>query len=1265
MGLFLASPSSAQKRIYIAPDDHTDYFWSADEDVYRDAFIEMIDYYLDLADTTDGEVPEHQSRWNCDGSFWLWTYEQNKTPAEFDRLIDRIRDGHISAPLTALVSCLGGAPAEAVLRGMYYPGQLERRYNLRFPMAVCMENQVLPYGLGALWSGSGAKYSWKGICLCDTLVDDAWDREHDIYWWAGPDQTRVLMKWNSMLQNNKSMGGYAEAWDPSDIVDYVDADPAFIARYPYDVIGAFGKGWDDLKTLTDEFVTVAKAKTNPSRTVIVSNEQDFFEDFESSHGAAIPTQGCSFGNEWDLYCAAMAEVSAQVKRAVEKLRAAEAMASLVSLQDPTFMTGREAARDLAWMDLGLYWEHNWGMVGPPTGTDGVTKRIAWQRRIAGEIASYVDTLHDDAAAALGAMIQQSGTDTRFYAFNPLSWTRTDAADLPYADTNPVHVVDLATGLETPSQIVTVDGERMLRVLAEDVPPAGYKVFEIRSGSGTVYSDAATVVGSTIENTVYRVTVAANGAIASLIDKTRSNREFVRVISGRAMNDPGPGSGSVSVENAGPVSVTLLATSSGPLNHTSRITLFRDSARIDIVNDITQNFDATQTYAFGFELNSHEVWHEEVGAVIQAKLLADGGHYSPRNARYDWLTLNHFADVHNATVGVTLSNSDCYFMKLGSSTDDALDTATPQIYALAGGKVVRGGNGIDNQAGDSAFRHRFALSTHGGYDAPEAMRFALEHQNPLVTALVSGGAAYPETSYSFITISEPDALLWALKPADDGIDQEVVARIWNLGGADVPMSLTSARGPIESAKRTTHIETTIESATVAGGALTATIPAQGMQTFAFTFEPQGALAVTSPNGGEAWDRGTTQTITWSSSGAVGPSVAIELYSNGTFTRALASATPDDGSYDWNIPLGEPLGSTYRVRIYSVGDPSISDFSDGTFSITGTAVPGTITVTAPNGGETWDRGTTQTITWGSTGDIGLTVEIRLYKGGAFVRTLAASVLNTGSHDWDITPSEPVGTDYTVRVNSVSDPTILDFSDGDFTIVEPPPPGTITVTAPNGGESWVQGSTQDITWSSTGSPGPQVAIDLYDGGVFARTIVNPTSNDGLFAWSIPVDEPVGSYTVRIRSVSVPAVADVSDGDFDITPIDPAITVISPNGGEAWVNGARYNIVWTSVGAVWPDVDIYLLKGGAVVRALATAVPNSGLFQWDIPVSDPADTDYRIRINATSDPSIVDDSDGDFTLLGDIGLPQSSTVGLALLGAALCVAAGLRLRRPARQRE
>src|SRR5262249_4549013 len=151
---------------------------------------------------------------------------------------------------------------------------------------------------------SGAWYSWKGICGCASKIPDAWNREHDIYEWVGPDGKSLLMKWNSNLVNgSQGMGGYAEARDSYSVVPYVTSSSAFQARYPFPVIGCFGKGADDLMTKTYEFPLAAYDMSNAQRRVIVSNEQDFFEDFSANFGQGLPAVWYSYGNEWDLYSA--------------------------------------------------------------------------------------------------------------------------------------------------------------------------------------------------------------------------------------------------------------------------------------------------------------------------------------------------------------------------------------------------------------------------------------------------------------------------------------------------------------------------------------------------------------------------------------------------------------------------------------------------------------------------------------------------------------------------------------------------------------------------------------------------------------------------------------------------------------------------------------------------------------------------------------------------------------------------------------------------
>ncbi len=849
LALFCAT-ASAQKRIYIAPDDHTDYMWSGNEATYSTVLNDMSDLYLNEMDATASQPSDYQMRWNADGSYWMWNYQQKKTAAQFNRYMSRVLDGHMTVPLNAMVSVYGGIPTEAVLRGMYYSGHIERLYKVRFPIAVAMENQTLPYGLPSLWAGSGAKYSWRGICNCATQVANAANRPHEIYYAGGPDGSKLLFKWQSQFallpgaKIGQGIGGYAEARIPKEVVPFVDTDSKFQAKYPFNVIGAFGRGWDDLETLTSlsdanySFPAVAKALSNSSRRVIVSNELDFFKDFESTYASSLPTVAVTFGNEWDLATASLAEVTSSVRRETEKLRSAEALATLVSLQSPTFMNRFTAIRDQAWIYFGQYWEHD--MVnGTPAVTDA--QRVTFQRKVATGIASYVDSLYSQAASTFAGMIPAVSGKTRFYAFNPLSWTRTDYADIAYSGTLPVHVIDVTTGLETPSQVMAVRGVQTLRVLASALPPVGYKVFEIDPGAGANFGNAAVVsnANSLIDNGVYKVTLDTRGSIISLIDKTQKNAEFASSIGGLAVNDVSTsGSGSISVESAGPVSVTLLVTSSAGVNHRTHLTLYRNSHRIDVANEITQNFLATQTWSFSFNLSQPDVHTEELGAVIHDKLTTQGGDYSPTNARYDWASVNHFADMtsSNGNVGVTVSNADCSFVQIGHSTISSLDTVTPQLNFLAGGMIDNHGRG-HNQGGDSYFLQRFALNVHGAYSVTTAMQFAMEHQNPLTTALVSGptsGSPYPASTYSFLTISNPNALLWTLKPAEEGIAKGIIARVWNQGAAgNVSIGVPGRTGGVLSAMQSTHIETDLKSLPVSGGVLTAPMNQRQIMTFRLT------------------------------------------------------------------------------------------------------------------------------------------------------------------------------------------------------------------------------------------------------------------------------------------------------------------------------------------------------------------------------------------------------------------------------------------------
>ena len=107
--------------------------------------------------------------------------------------------------------------------------------------------------------------------------------------------------------------------------------------------------------------------------------------------------------------------------------------------------------------------------------------------------------------------------------------------------------------------------------------------------------------------------------------------------------------------------------------------------------------------------------------------------------------------------------------------------------------------------------------------------------------------------------------------------------------------------------------------------------------AFTLIVQTApLALTAPAGGESWIKGSTQRITWTSSGVSG-NVNLYLYKGTANLGLIASAVPVvNGGYSWKtayLKNGTSVGlaGTYRVSVVSALNKSVKATSASYFSI----------------------------------------------------------------------------------------------------------------------------------------------------------------------------------------------------------------------------------------------------------------------------------------------------------------------------------------------
>ena len=195
------------------------------------------------------------------------------------------------------------------------------------------------------------------------------------------------------------------------------------------------------------------------------------------------------------------------------------------------------------------------------------------------------------------------------------------------------------------------------------------------------------------------------------------------------------------------------------------------------------------------------------------------------------------------------------------------------------------------------------------------------------------------------------------------------------------------------------------------------------------------------------------------------------------------------------------------------------------------------------------------------------------------------------------------------------------------------TLTVVAPNGGESWPLGSSKGITWDSQGLGG-NVKLVLYKNNVKVGQIANLPVTQEKYTWvagSTSSGTATAGSDYRIKVVTINgAYMDKSDADFTLN-LDPYVRVVAPNGGESWAKGALQPITWAYRG-VTGNVRLVLYTGTTKIGIIADNLPATpSSYSWTVGNTcggtAAAGIAYRIKI-VTMDALYYDYSDKKFAI-------------------------------------
>ena len=259
-----------------------------------------------------------------------------------------------------------------------------------------------------------------------------------------------------------------------------------------------------------------------------------------------------------------------------------------------------------------------------------------------------------------------------------------------------------------------------------------------------------------------------------------------------------------------------------------------------------------------------------------------------------------------------------------------------------------------------------------------------------------------------------------------------------------------------------------------------------------------------------------------------------------SHTIAAGT---SSIDWVVtgtndaPVATVEGSeTVVIDIDSVVNSVESGIQQQTVTIEDDA----FVVTAPDGGESWQQGSTYTIKWGTESIVGdVSIELRTGSGtsGATALEIATETPNDGSYDWKIPTTVDKGSDYTIRIRSLSNMEKIVTSDSTFTITETSLMTFSSSAFSEGGlipEKYTcDGSEASLpfTYSGISNDAKELVLFLDDLDGTPTSTITTTDFNHWVVTGIPVSSSFSDYVIPAGAVE----GKNGSGDLALEPICP----------------------------------------------------------------------------------------------------------------------------------
>ena len=278
---------------------------------------------------------------------------------------------------------------------------------------------------------------------------------------------------------------------------------------------------------------------------------------------------------------------------------------------------------------------------------------------------------------------------------------------------------------------------------------------------------------------------------------------------------------------------------------------------------------------------------------------------------------------------------------------------------------------------------------------------------------------------------------------------------------------------------------------------------------------------------------------------------------------------------------------------------------------------VTLLSPNGGEIWNYGESNTVSWSGTNlSPFLTIDLSVNGGSTWQYYAYVQSGTSGGSAELLSPSLATG-NALLKIRDVNFPTASDLSDAPFTIVVPP----FIIYEPIAGSTFYTGQPIRVTWDTTTLTTVNIELSLDNGNTY-ETVASNIPSSQLIAMINGPATASDSCKVKIADSNDPSSFAVSQVFRIINA--PVLSLVSPNGGELLDNDSTYSITLTYTGELpeYPflSFDFSADNGKTWSNAgLFNYLENQNTYPWRTPV-------------AVSDSCLIRISDYNFPFISDV---------------------------------